>query len=861
MRPLAIIFLTLNVSSMLLHAASDERDTGDRFNFSSLVSREGQGIVASLSDLPDGIIPVSVTDEGNENDPDTDLGMVIQEYSIGQTEVTAKQYCNYLNVVATGDNYLLFYNEKMGSDPNVASIKRAVVDGKNQYSVIQDQQGDRGNFPIVYVNLYQAARFCNWLQNQSTPGLTGDALTERGAYTLNGKSSGPIARNLGAIWFIPTESEWYKPAYYKGRGLQAGYWNFANRSDYSPSNSLKGGVNSANYYSSSYTKQGAPYLTPADHFKQSVGTYNTYDMSGNVAEWVATEENHGTTPLKYVARGGSWKSLYYGATLESKFDLADWGMELSKCSRPAYDPAQGYDNIGFRVATSLIVNSAPPNKGAPGATELSPTEVLEAPLLVLAGLGTIFAGKKIYDCRRDSEAVRESEAAQGEEQRQRTAGGPMAETQRGGERNSSAIAHIGEGAQSLVAPFREIAPPGFKEKAEQWNGSTTVETKKAAAKTPLPSPEKLWITQQEKEEIEQSIEEIDPLFDAAVQKYQAYKLFLQEKGDVHPEGLQQLQEMCDAYDAYAAAVATTAEKMKEQFPSEQELWIPWHTAALNVSSEAMMLRHAAIKPYYRIDVFPLQNEATLKQEVLQLRNDSNQKTVKYIKDIKDYQEGLKAVLEEQEDHSQAAVAVTAFQKIAAEVTSLEEIERKINENESEIQQTVVVGATDVNGAYLAYEKEKEKENDNLFALFFLRDKKQRNIVNLVSSVQLKEQFEQFLKEVQVQQVVSSPGGLSPANMMSLTSPGSGGSIGHIYVNKRTRDSIGGRVNPQNTMGTAQPGIKSRQVAASIKGHTVPLRLELQFEEAKKVPAIHKPGAQDSKDDFLKQSLDEDNDDS
>ncbi|MBX9578022.1 MAG: formylglycine-generating enzyme family protein [Chthoniobacterales bacterium] len=774
---LAIILITL-FSIVSLHASPDGSGTGDQFNFSSLVSRSSERILTSLGDLPDGIIPVAVKDQGNQNDPDTGFGMVIQEYSIAQTEVTARQYCNYLNVVATGDNYLLFYNEKMGSDPNVASIKREVIDDKNQYSVIVDEQGDRGNFPIVHVNLYQAARFCNWLQNQNTPGLKDDALTERGAYTLNGKSSGPIARNPGAVWFIPTENEWYKSAYYKGGGLKEGYWNFANRSDWAPSHSLNGGENSANYCSSSYTKKGPPYLTPVDYFKQSVGTYNTYDMSGNVAEWVATEENQGGSPLKYVARGGSWKSLYYGAAFRSKFDVANWGLELSKSSRPAYDPAQGYDNIGFRVATSLIVNSAPPDKAAPGAAELSPTETIEAPFFLLVGAAAFFSGKNINNYRRNVKVVNAAEAEQGDTKRQFTEDetrGNQVET----ERNPSGIARIGE-------------------------------KKQAGATTPPPSPEKITITPSEKEEIETSIAAIDPLFDHAEAEYQAYKQFLQKEGGSHSGGLQQLQKMCDAYDDYATAVATAAVNIKEQFPEEQELWIPWYTAAMNVESEAMLLRHAAIKPYYRMGIFPLQVEAPLKQEVARLRNDSNQKALQYIATIKNYQEFLNAVIQEQGNPSQQSVAATILQKIDVETASLEAIESTIKEHESEIQTSVSIGATAINGAYSDYEKVKEQENDNLFALFFLHhDKTQRSITNLVSSAPLREQFQQFLSQLPVDQGVS-PGGISPAKIMDLT---------FFYGDEKTDGSIGEMNNPQ-----WRAREDDNEVRQGIQGKIVPFNL-------------------------------------
>ena len=796
MRPLTIILITF-FSTTLLHASPSDSESGDRFNFSSLVGRGGPSRLASPGDIPDEITTVDVKDEGNENDPKTGLGMVIQEYSIAQTEVTANQYCNYLNVVATGDNYLLFYNEKMGSDPNVASIKRVLVDGKNQYSVIQDKQGDRGNFPIVHVNLYQAARFCNWLQNQSTPGLRGDALTERGAYTLNGKSSGPIARNPEAVWFIPTENEWYKPAYYKGGGLKEGYWNFANRSDWAPSSSLaESGVNNANYNDA---KKRPPYLTTVDYFKKSVGAYNTYDMSGNVAEWVATEENQGAAPLKYLARGGSWKSLYYGATLESKFDVADWGIELSKWSRPAYDPAQGYDNIGFRVATSLIVNSLPPATAAPGAAELTPTETVEAPLIALVGVAAIFSGKKLYDCRRDAETERVAKADQKERNPESAAGDSTTVNQRGTERNSSATARIREKkATESQSPFREdeVLVKGFEIRSAKWSGRTL----------PPKSPEKLSITQQEKEEIEQSMKEIDPLFGAAEQKYQAYKLFLQQNREVYPDGLQLLQEMCDAYDAYANAVATTADNIKTQFSANHEVWIPWYSAAMNVSSEAMILRHAAIRPYFLFTTFVGLGES-LKSQVSQLRNDSNQKTLQYIAIIKNYEEALQAVIQEQESSSQESVVATALQKVKAEVASLQEIESETEKHESDIRESVSIGVTCINGAYSNYQKANEKENDNLFALFFLNHREQRNVNNLISTAQLREKFQQFLSQVQVQQECFSPGGLSPANMMSLN-------------------------NPQLTMEAAGPVIQSRQKPFSSKDLTVPLRLDLQFENAK-----------------------------
>ena len=78
-------------------------------------------------------------------------------------------------------------------------------------------------------------RFCNWLQN-GQPVYPEDTLgevassTESGAYSINGAISNTammaVTRNPGAAFFLPSENEWYKAAYYKGGGTNAGYWTY-----------------------------------------------------------------------------------------------------------------------------------------------------------------------------------------------------------------------------------------------------------------------------------------------------------------------------------------------------------------------------------------------------------------------------------------------------------------------------------------------------------------------------------------------------------------------------------------------------------------------------------------------------------
>jgi len=147
-----------------------------------------------------------------------------------------------------------------------------------------------GDKPVNYVSWFDAARVANWLMNGATPSSN----TEDGAYTLvEGQTTGTApARNNGATFYIPTEDQWYKAAYYKGGGTNAGYWDYATRSDTAPTAVTAGvtGIGSAGN-----TGDFANYNSDADWNGRdgnvtTVGTnggpsaYGAFDMSGNVLE-------------------------------------------------------------------------------------------------------------------------------------------------------------------------------------------------------------------------------------------------------------------------------------------------------------------------------------------------------------------------------------------------------------------------------------------------------------------------------------------------------------------------------------------------------------------------------------------------
>jgi sulfatase modifying factor 1 len=275
---------------------------------------------------------VTVGDAGNAADT-TGYGAVANAFAIGKYEVTIGQYTTFLNAVAATDTYRL-YNTRMGTTLNIAGIARSGSSGSYSYSVLGS-----GNRPITYVSWFDAARFANWMNN----GATNGASTETGAYTLNGATNGIITKNPGATWWIPSEDEWYKAAYYKGGGTNAGYWVYPTQSDSAPGNNIGGAANQANYFAGNFAvTQSADlsstqnYLTEAGVFSNSASAYGTFDQAGNVFEWNDAVISGSSRGL----RGGSW--VYYGGSFSSYL----------QSSRRDYDvPTFEEDDLGFRVAS------------------------------------------------------------------------------------------------------------------------------------------------------------------------------------------------------------------------------------------------------------------------------------------------------------------------------------------------------------------------------------------------------------------------------------------------------------------------------------------------------------------------------
>jgi formylglycine-generating enzyme required for sulfatase activity len=196
------------------------------------------------------------------------------------------------------------------------------------------------DMPATSVSWNEAARFVNWLNvssgsvaayNFTTGGVNDNiALWTSGDDGYN--AANPF-RNSNAKYFLPSENEWYKAAYYDpNKTGGAGYWDYATGSDSVPT-AVASGTSGAVYNGQS----GPADITSAG----GLSPYGTMGQGGNAWEWMETEYDgvNDSSGSSRGLRGGSW------------------GNNVgSLVSSGRGNPAPSLENlgIGFRVASSEL---------------------------------------------------------------------------------------------------------------------------------------------------------------------------------------------------------------------------------------------------------------------------------------------------------------------------------------------------------------------------------------------------------------------------------------------------------------------------------------------------------------------------
>ena len=285
---------------------------------------------------------VAIGNVGNTPDPTvmTDgtsgYGSVAYAYRIGTYEVTNAQYAAFLNAKAKSDP-LTLWSENMGGNARGGITRSGTAPNR-----IYTTKPGMDNKPVNYVTWYDAIRFTNWLHNGQ-----GNGDTETGAYTLLGGTIFPsngasITRNSGALWFLPSENEWYKAAFHQP-AAQGGdgddYWAYPNASNTAPTIAAattlgdisNPGVNVSNYADGAdWNGQDGNVTTVGSAGPLSAGFYGTFDQGGNVVEW-----NETIISSLRGARGADWTSNL---------------NRMLSSDRPPANPVGQNGFVGFRVA-------------------------------------------------------------------------------------------------------------------------------------------------------------------------------------------------------------------------------------------------------------------------------------------------------------------------------------------------------------------------------------------------------------------------------------------------------------------------------------------------------------------------------
>ena len=280
---------------------------------------------------------VTVGDPGNVADTEAlPQGAVPYTYNIGKYEVNATEYGAFLNATSATDTYGT-YDPIMGGDfyyGSNAQIARTGSPGSYVYTVAAGW----ANRPICPVSWGNAARFANWMHNGMPNGAQGLSTTEDGAYFLNGATTDAqlnvVTREADWQWAIPTMDEWYKAAYYKGGGTNAGYYQWPTMNDTAPGRDMADpDGNNANIAGTPVPIDPPYYLTQGGEFQNSESPYGTFDQAHNVWEWT-----EGLTP------DGNYGYMYGGA-MDNNTNYSDAGNP----PRTDMNRSLGVSIQGFRV--------------------------------------------------------------------------------------------------------------------------------------------------------------------------------------------------------------------------------------------------------------------------------------------------------------------------------------------------------------------------------------------------------------------------------------------------------------------------------------------------------------------------------
>ena len=195
-----------------------------------------------------------------------------------------------------------------------------------------------GSQPAANIDWYEAAAFVNFLNTNSAKTAAYDLTFSNGSWSMALWSSEQawtaggtnLYRNKDAFYFLPSENEWYKTAYYNPAG--SNYFLYPTASSSIPT-AVGSGTNAGTAVYNAVPSEPAIVDSAG-----GLSPYGTMGQGGNVWEWneSAFDGANSSASGARAVRGGAWVGPEFYLRSSSRFD---------------YDPSGEGNDIGFRVAS------------------------------------------------------------------------------------------------------------------------------------------------------------------------------------------------------------------------------------------------------------------------------------------------------------------------------------------------------------------------------------------------------------------------------------------------------------------------------------------------------------------------------
>lgn len=214
-------------------------------------------------------------------------GSVPYEYRMAREEISTSQWLEFFNTFAAREggprvNPPLIWGATIDTGYSGPGVRWMLTPGFEDLAA---------RVPIVGIDWRDAARYCNWLENDKSSDLSA---IQNGAYDTStfgerpdGSITDQVAHNPSARYWIPTFDEWMKAAHFDSNRFgpdQGGYWLYDNSSDTAP---IPGdpGVGETSGGWPGVPGGPTPHDIPLGAYPLTQTPWGLLDMTGGSSEW------------------------------------------------------------------------------------------------------------------------------------------------------------------------------------------------------------------------------------------------------------------------------------------------------------------------------------------------------------------------------------------------------------------------------------------------------------------------------------------------------------------------------------------------------------------------------------------------